>query len=199
MLPDRNWFWYIPLPDDIVSVGYVGSPDELFARSDDFELSFLDQVGRHEPLRAFLSGSERVAPVRGLRRLAYRNRQTVGDGWVMVGDAAAFLDPIYSSGLFLALGSAVMAADCAAEALAANDCSAARLGRFAPALTQGIGVVRRVIDAFYDPSFSFAEFSRRFPEHRAALIDCLVGDVVGKDMTGFLDALAQMTPVAAGN
>lgn len=198
MLAGRNWFWYIPLPNDIVSVGFVGSPDELFAGSNDFELAFLDQVGRHTPLRPFLAGSERVAPVRGLRRLAYCNRQTVGDGWVMVGDAAAFLDPIYSSGLFLALGSAVMAADCAAEALAAGECSAERLGRFKPALTQGMRVIRKLIDAFYDPSFSFTEFSRHFPEHRAALIDCLVGDVVGKDMSAFLEALSRMTPTAAG-
>lgn len=195
MLPGRNWFWYIPLPNDIVSVGFVGSPTELFAASDDFELAFLDQVARHVPLRPFLTPARRVGPVRGLRRLAYRNRQTVGNGWVMVGDAAAFLDPIYSSGLFLALASAVMAADCVEDGLQAGDCSASRIGGFAPALMKGVGVIRRLIDAFYNPAFSFAEFTRRFPQHRPALIDCLVGDVVGKDMTPFLDALAQVTPI----
>ena len=70
--------------------------------------------------------------------------------------------------------------------------SAARLGRFEPALSSGVEVIRRMIHAFYDPGFSFPKFAQRFPEHRPSLIDCLVGDVL-KDMTPFKDALAQMT------
>jgi flavin-dependent dehydrogenase len=131
--------------------------------------------------------------VRGLRQLAYLNRQTCGDGWVMIGDARAFLDPIYSSGLFLALGSAELAANCIEDALAANDVSAARLGAFEPALWDGVDSVRRLIHAFYDPNFSFRTFTERYPEHRRSLIDCLVGDVV-KDMSAFKAALASLTP-----
>ena len=56
-----------------------------------------------------------------------------------------------------------------------------------------IEVIRRLIHAFYDPDFSFHKFVERFPEQRASLIDCLVGDVVEKDMSGFLGALAEMT------
>ena len=130
----------------------------------------------------------------GLRRMAYRNRQTAGDGWVMVGDSAAFLDPIYSSGLFLALASAELAADCVHEGLTSNDLSAQKLGGFTGALWNGIDVIRRLIHAFYDPAFSFHEFVERYPEQRPALIDCLVGDVVDKDMSGFLTALETMTP-----
>jgi flavin-dependent dehydrogenase len=144
-----------------------------------------------------LSAATRTEPVRGIPRLAYRNRQTAGDGWVMVGDAAAFLDPIYSSGLFLALGSAELAADCIHEALSEEDLSAARLGAFAAPLGRGVEVIRRLIHAFYDPAFRFRDFVQRYPEHRGALIDCLVGNVIDRDMHGFLDALAQMTPPPA--
>lgn len=112
----------------------------------------------------------------------------------MVGDAAAFLDPIYSSGLFLAMASAELAAGCIHEALCAGDVSAEKLGAFSGPLWEGIEVIRRLIHAFYDPSFSFHKFVERFPEQRASLIDCLVGDVVEKDMSGFLAALAEMTP-----
>jgi len=115
----------------------------------------------------------------------------------MIGDAAAFLDPIYSSGLFLALASAAMAADDAHDALSSGDASAERLGRFVGPFTAGVAVVRRLIDAFYSSEFSFGAFARRFPQHRKALIDCLVGDVVGKDMSEFLGALDKMAPVAA--
>lgn len=194
MLPQRGWFWYIPLPDDIVSVGVVADPDYLFAETSDLETVYLREVQRCAPLSARLARAVRTAPTRGGKTLAYRNRQIAGDGWLMVGDAAAFLDPIYSSGLFLALASAELAAECVHEALRADDCSAQRLGAFAQPLSQGIEVIRRLIHAFYDPRFNFREFVERYPEQKSALIDCLIGDVIDKDMSQFLQALATMTP-----
>ncbi len=192
MIKDRGWFWYIPLPEDIVSVGVVASPDYLFDESHELEQVFVREVERARPLAAWLEHAERIAPVRGIRELAYLNRETVGEGWVMVGDAAGFLDPIYSSGLFLALASAELAAGCVDEGLKQDDLSPQTLGGFTKPLWDGVDVVWRLIHAFYDPTFSFRRFADRFPEHRAALIDCLIGDVVNKDMTSFLDALATM-------
>jgi flavin-dependent dehydrogenase len=218
-----GWFWYIPLPDDLVSVGIVADPEYLFNAGGTSEVPggagsplpaetrrggdsapcrpvggaseaiFEREVSRCVPLGERLTAARRIGPVRGLRQLAYLNRKTCGDGWVMIGDARAFLDPIYSSGLFLALGSAELAAGCIEDALTANDVSAARLGAFEPALWDGLDSVRRLIHAFYDPHFSFRTFVERFPEQRRSLIDCLVGDVV-KDMSAFKRALAQMTP-----
>ena len=193
LIPGGGWFWYIPLPDDVVSVGIVAAPEYLFAQGDNKEEIFLREVAKCAPLADRLACAEHIGPVRGLRQLAYLNRQTCGDGWVMIGDARAFLDPIYSSGLYLALASAELAAQCIHEGLQAGDVSAARLGRFESGLWAGIEVIRRLIHAFYDPQFSFPEFVKRFPEQRAALIDCLVGDVL-KDMSGFTSALEQMTP-----
>jgi flavin-dependent dehydrogenase len=197
MLPGRGWFWYIPLPDDVVSVGVVADPAYLFDESTDFETVYLREVERCRPLKARLSAATRCGPVRGLRRMAYRNRQVAGDGWIMIGDAAAFLDPIYSSGLYLALASAELAAGRIHDALTVDDCSAVRLGAYVPSLMAGVEIIRRLIHAFYDPSFSFREFVERFPEQKPALIDCLIGDVVNKDMNSFLQALATMTPPPA--
>lgn len=196
LIPGGGWFWYIPLPDDMVSVGVVADPGYLFTAGDTAEEVFEREVQKCEVLAERLEVAERVGPVRGLKRLAYVNRETCGDGWVMIGDARAFLDPIYSSGLFLALGSAELAAGCIEDALAAGDVSAERLGAFEPALSGGVETVRRLIHAFYDPGFSFKEFAERFPEQRRSLIDCLVGDVV-KDMTPFREALETMTPAPA--
>ena len=193
MIRNRGWFWYIPLPEDVVSVGVVASPDDLFRHSQATEAVFAREVDACEPLKQRLRKAERIAPVRGIPQLAYRNGRIAGDGWVMIGDAAAFLDPIYSSGLFLALVSAELAAGCVHEALVADDVSGERLGAFGEPLMQGVDVIRRLIHAFYDPQFSFRKFAKRFPEHRAALIDCLVGDVIHKDMNSFTEALAQMT------
>jgi flavin-dependent dehydrogenase len=192
LIPGGGWFWYIPLPDDMVSVGIVADPDYLTLGEDTPENIFVREVASCESLAARLKNAERVGPVRGLQRLAYLNKQTCGDGWVMIGDARAFLDPIYSSGLFLALGSAELAATCIEDALAANDLSAERLGAFEPALRDGVETVRQLIHAFYDPKFSFRDFTDRFPEQRRGLIDCLVGDVV-KDMSSFRKALSTMS------
>ncbi len=191
---DRSWFWYIPLPDDVVSVGIVGNPDDLFSNGQQTEAAYDRAVNSCAPLLERLTSANRCAKAYGGRgELAYFNLQTSGDGWVAIGDARAFLDPIYSSGLFLALASAELAADSILQAFKANDLSAARLGAFEPQLMVGVDIVRRLIYAFYDTSFSFGEFARRFPEQRGALIDCLVGDVL-KDMSAFKAALEQMTP-----
>lgn len=192
LIPGGGWFWYIPLPDDLVSVGIVADPDYLFTGDDTPEQIYEREVAKCPALVERLAAARREGSVRGLKRMSYLNRQTCGEGWVMIGDARAFLDPIYSSGLFLALASAELAADCIEDALTSEDFSAARLGAFEPALWDGIESVRRLIHAFYDPQFSFTEFNKRFPEQRRSLIDCLVGDVV-KDMTSFREALETMT------
>jgi flavin-dependent dehydrogenase len=193
LLPEKCWAWYIPLPDDIVSVGIVAPPDVLFSDGSSPEDAFLRTIATSEPLSARLAAASSVAPVRGgVGIMAYRNTRTVGEGWVMVGDARAFLDPIYSSGVFLALESAEQAAECIHDALLADDVSAARLGAFENRLNNGVGVISGLIHAFYDPQFSFGEFLDRHPDQRSALIDCLVGDVF-KDMGSFLSALETMT------
>ena len=195
IIPQRGWFWYIPLPADQVSVGVVASPEYLLREAGNFQEIFDREIELCAPVAERLRQAERVDSVRGIPELAYCNRQTAGTGWMMIGDAAAFLDPIYSSGLFLALASAEMAAQSVSDALSSDDLSADRLGAHAAMLMEGIEVIRRLIFAFYDPSFSFGGFVKRFPDQRSALIDCLVGDVVDKDMSTFLAALEQMTPV----
>ena len=71
------------------------------------------------------------------------------------------------------------------------------LGTFTASVSRGVEVIHRLISAFYDERFSFGEFLQRFPEQRRALIDCLVGDVMDKDMNPLLNALALMAPPAA--
>ena len=70
MIEERGWFWYIPLPDDLVSVGVVASPEYLFDESQDFETVFLREVQRCRSLLPLLEKAQRVERVRGLRKLA---------------------------------------------------------------------------------------------------------------------------------
>jgi flavin-dependent dehydrogenase len=197
LLEGGGWFWYIPLPDDIISVGWVDDPPRLFQSDLTPEATFEAEIATCSGLAQRLANAVRSDRVRGLPEMAYRNRRMAGDGWVMIGDAAAFLDPIYSSGLYLALGSAELAAASIHTALQADDPSAARLGAHLEALGGGVAVIEKLIRAFYTPGFSFRLFVERHPEHRTALIDCLVGDVIGKDMQAFTDSLDGMLGGAA--
>jgi flavin-dependent dehydrogenase len=113
-----------------------------------------------------------------------------GDGWVLVGDAYGFIDPIYSSGVFLALKSGEMAADAIADALADDAPSGERLGGFGPELRRGIDALRELVYAYYDPDFSFARFIENHPEHRRHLTEMLVGNVYRMPVEDFMRALA---------
>ena len=85
-----------------------------------------------------------------------------GDGWVLVGDAFGFLDPLYSSGVLLALKSGELAADAIGEGLAKGDTSAAQLGKWGPAFNEGVDRMRRLVCEYYD-GFSFGKFVKSFP------------------------------------
>ncbi|MEE8257266.1 MAG: hypothetical protein V3R60_05190 [Acidobacteriota bacterium] len=98
------------------------------------------------PLR--LGSSLPFGTDRGARELASVHRETCGEGWVRIGAARAFLDPIYSSGLFLALASAELAAGCVHQEPVADDVSAARLGAFEEKISAGVNVIRRLNHAF---------------------------------------------------
>lgn len=173
-----GWFWYIPLHDDIVSVGVVAGHDYLLKdrATKDHEKIFYEEVERCPGLQPRLEGAECVAPFRVLKEFSYRSRQAAGDGWVLVGDAFGFLDPLYSSGVLLALKSGELAADAIADALAAGDTSAERLGRWQSDFERGMDRMRRLVVAYYD-GFSFGHFVKRFPHLRGFITDLLVGDL----------------------
>jgi flavin-dependent dehydrogenase len=116
-----------------------------------------------------------------INEFSYVTTRQSGDGWVLCGDAFGFLDPMYSTGVLLALRSAEFAADNVAEALREGDTSGERLGRFAPRVSRGMWAFRQLVYSFYNREFSFGRFLRAHPEHRLAIISILVGDVFDMD------------------
>jgi len=107
---------------------------------------------------------------------SYRSKEVAGDGWVLIGDAFGFLDPLYSSGVLLALKSGEMAADAIAEGLTKGDTSAAQLGKWGPTFNRGIDRMRRLVCEYYD-GFSFGKFVRTFPHLKGLVTDLLIGDL----------------------
>jgi flavin-dependent dehydrogenase len=107
---------------------------------------------------------------------SYRSKQVAGPGWVLVGDAWGFLDPLYSSGVLLALRSGEMAADAVVEGLAKGDTSAAQLGRWGDEFNKGVDRMRRLVCEYYD-GFSFGNFVRHYPDLQGTVTDLLIGDL----------------------
>jgi flavin-dependent dehydrogenase len=189
----KGWFWYIPLPDDRVSVGVVGDPEELFGSDRAAPAAVLDrEIAACPAVAERLTRATRQTDVHVLRDFSYRLDRLAGDGWVLVGDAGGFIDPIYSSGVFLALKSGEFAADAIDDALEAGDLSGARLGVFQETLAFGVAAVRKLVYAFYARGFSFADFLAEHPEHRDNLVALLVGDVFRKEVHEIFTPMARM-------
>ena len=176
--PDRRgWFWYIPLHDDIVSVGVVAPFDYLFKnRGSSHEQTYQEEVARCEAVKQRVAPATRVTGHFVTRDYSYRSTRVAGDGWVLVGDAFGFLDPLYSSGVLLALKSGELAADAIVDGLERGDTSAAQLGRWGDAFNEGVDRMRRLVCEYYD-GFSFGNFVRHYPELRGTITDLLIGDL----------------------
>lgn len=174
-LPHKGWFWFIPLPNDVVSVGCVADKDYLFDASKDLGEIFQREVEKQPWMKARLAPATRIDEFRVTSEFSYRSRHCAKDGLVLLGDAFAFLDPVFSSGVYYALTSGVLAGDAVHDALAAGDTSAGRFRAYGAALRQQIEPMRRLVYAFYDTGFRFGQFLKQYPEQRPNLTDVLIG------------------------
>ena len=199
-LPDKGWFWYIPLPDDVVSVGIVAEHEYLFRGSKNPDAIFHREADSQPWIRDHLASGTQMQDCRITGDYSYRARHCAEDGLVLVGDAFAFLDPVFSSGVFLALQSGVMAADAIEEALLADDPSARRFEEYGTQLCLGIEAMRRLVYAFYDHAFNFKDLFEKYPETRADVTDCLIGDVF-RDFDPLFEKVSEFAkmPAALGH
>lgn len=108
---EHGWYWLIPLRDDIMSVGAVCSPEYLKQRRSDNETFLMQTLNARGSVARRMRGAERVAPVHATGNYSYGCTRMSGPGWVMAGDAYAFIDPVFSSGVFLAMLSAEQASE----------------------------------------------------------------------------------------
>ncbi len=188
----KSWFWSIPLPGNTVSIGVVGDIGHLIlGRSRDPQKVFEEELAHCPALAARLEEAEQAMPMRAIRDFSYHSTKGAGNGWVLVGDAGGFIDPVYSTGVFLALKSAEMAADAICSGLETGDLSEHSLGSFVARYRDGVDAMGQLVYAFYNPSFSFARFLARHPDCRGELVDMLVGNVYRKPLERIRAALAE--------
>ncbi|HWL93966.1 MAG TPA: NAD(P)/FAD-dependent oxidoreductase [Phycisphaerae bacterium] len=188
----QGWFWFIPLEDGITSVGVVAPPDYLYnGRSDDPEAILNEEIANTPGLARRLTRATRVDKIYTTADFSYRSRRAAGNGWALVGDAFGFLDPLYSSGVMLALKSGELAAEAIHEALVAGDVSEASLSKFGPKVAQGMQRIRMLVYAYYDPTFRMGGFVRQYPHLKNDITRVLVGDVFEDDLAELFDTMAR--------
>lgn len=195
MIPEKGWFWYIPQHNDRVSVGVVAegkyltrdgvkSPQKIFER----------EIGQNLWIKEYLSRGQQTGPYYLTSEYSFHSRHCACEGLLLVGDAFCFLDPVFSSGLMLALKSGVMAGDAVHAGLQAGDLSPARFAEYGATLREGIENMRKLVYAFYNPNFSFKDLIQKHPDVAGDVTDCLSGDV-NKDFSRLWTVIRDFAPL----
>ena len=170
--PDVGWIWLIPLSETVTSVGAV-VPQGLHRRESKATAEeSLDHYLRSTPAAPdLLREARRVSPARFDADYSYLATKMAGDRWVAVGDAGSFLDPIFSTGVLLAMQGGLEAAEAIEAGLRAGDLSARRFARYERVVRRRYQYFRRFVVGFYDPYFRRLLFrrSRRLGIYEAVL------------------------------
>ncbi len=184
------WFWFIPLSDDVTSIGVVGDAARLLQKPGQAAEAFEDELVKCPALIERLMNAELATNFHVARGFAYATRRRVGEGWVLVGDAYGTLEPVFSSGVFLAMHSGARAAEAILTGLAKHDLSAKQLGAWTTEFDRGVDRLRPLLKAFHTAEFSFGAFTRAFPHHKGALTNLLMGRLFDADADPMLEDLA---------
>jgi flavin-dependent dehydrogenase len=193
-LPDDGWFWVIPMSNGRTSVGVVRKPDLLYTPDRSLDAAFARAVALNPWLAERMAVSKQVDGVHVTSDYSYRSEHCADDGVVLAGDAFAFLDPVFSSGVFLALRTGEEAALAAHRALQANDVTAAAFEAYGRWACAGLEAMRALVFSFYDRAFSMANLMRAHPELRGDVTDLLIGDFF-RDHGALLAALDEVGTV----
>jgi flavin-dependent dehydrogenase len=194
-VPKKGWFWYIPQHNDMISVGVVADAEYLYRDGvRDPKDVFQREVKQNAWIDKYTSHGQQTGKYFVTGEYSFRSKFCAADGLVLAGDAFGFLDPIFSSGVMLALKSGVLAGDTVHAALSAGDISAARFTKYGEMLSEGIDNMRKLVCAFYEQSFSFRKICDKHDFAVGAITDCLSGDV-NKDFSRLWAACADFAPV----
>jgi len=194
-VPDKGWFWYIPQHNDMVSVGVVAEGKYLTrAGVREPEHIFKREIKQNVWIEDHLSAGQQVGPYFLTSEYSHHSRHCGCDGLLLAGDAFAFLDPVFSSGVMLALKSGVAAGEEVHEAIVQRDFSPAQFEPYARAMRRSVENMRKLVYAFYDPKFSFKKVIDKYPEAAGEITDCLSGDV-DKDFSPLWRKITEFVPL----
>jgi FADH2-dependent halogenase len=176
--PDLGWFWMIPISGELMSVGVVLPQSAMKAMRADFNpTELLDRAIAETPAVAeLLRHASREWPVRVERDFSFGSKAYAGDRWVLAGDAGSFLDPVFSTGVAIALETGVEAAQAVDAGLKSGDLSTARFARYGRRQRQRFLSFRRFVLGFYRPEFRDLFFAADPPPRMfSALVTVFAG------------------------
>jgi flavin-dependent dehydrogenase len=174
---DHGWFWMIPLDDEKTSVGLVTTVEAMRAAALRPEEFFARAVAGSVKLRELLGDAQPLLPFRVTSDYSYFHRKLAAERVVLVGDAAGFFDPIFSSGVYMSMSSGRLAVDLVARAHAAGRAlTPAEQRSYTAAVKRSAGIFQKLIAVFYDNS-SFAVFM--CPEVRWGIRRAITSIVAG--------------------
>jgi FADH2 O2-dependent halogenase len=176
---ERAWAWQIPLRNDVWSIGVVTEKGDFQKSGRTHEEFFDDLVRRNRPLWEAMQNAERVRPWYIEADYTYRNDTITGDGWLLVGDALRFIDPVFSTGVDVAVYSALHAFDAIRNVLDGGDERTA-FAEFQTMVSQGVEAWYELTTLFYDLQIIFTLFAvgNRF---REKLVRTLQGNLYMPD------------------
>ncbi len=150
-----GWFWLIPLPDQKASVGLVMEGSTLKSLALPPERLLEEALASCPAARARMTQARRISPVYSASDYSYQCREVAGDGYLLLGDAAAFIDPVFSTGVWLAMSSAEMASDTLHAALGSGSgsLSPARFADYERKVRRHLQQYTRIVSRFYQPGF----------------------------------------------
>ncbi len=194
-LPGKGWFWHIPLSENRLSVGLVAERDYLYRETIRDPAEIFQREAALQPwIAEHLQPGEQEGRYYVDADFSYRSKHCSRNGLVLAGDAMAFLDPVFSSGIYLALKSGEQVADTVADALESGNTDAACFALYGEQMNAGIEAMRKLVYAFYDEQFSFGKLMRSNPDLRGDLTDCLIGNL-SRDFQKLFDGIAQIATV----
>jgi len=176
-LTDPGWMWQIPLRDDITSIGLVAPVDYLQQRSGGIEAFFAAHCQRHAHIVRMIGDADRVDRLRSTGNFSYRATRSSGASHIKVGDAYGFIDPIFSTGVHIALLSAREAANAVGAILAKPRTRANRLATYHRRFERNLGYISWLIYQINDPAFRHLMVNpRNVFGIEQAMISLLAGD-----------------------
>jgi flavin-dependent dehydrogenase len=175
-----TWVWQIPITDTVTSIGVVTQKHRFAEANTDRDKFFWDCVSSRPDLAAALRKSERIRPFKAEGDYSYAMKQICGNRFVMIGDAARFVDPIFSSGVSVALTSARLASRDIIAAHEAGDFSADRFATYERIIRNGVRNWYEFISVYYRLNILFTTFVQD-PRYRLDVIRLLQGELYDED------------------
>ena len=186
----RGWVWQIPIDEETTSVGVVTEKAQFACARASLEQWFHSHVGTNPTFAHAMQKAERVTDFKTEGDYSYCMDRFVGDGFLMVGDAARFVDPIFSSGVSVAAASARFSSEAIRTAFETGDFSARTFEPYERRVRRGVQVWYEFIQLYYRvlPLFTYFIRSKRY---RTEVLRLLQGDVYDREEVGVLDAMRE--------